>query len=246
MWRPSPHLTRAGLWSLATVAAAIALGACGGSSTPTVSIAAPSASAGSGGELQQTFVNVIRRVTPEVVQIQNPHGLGSGIVLDKQGDIVTNAHVVRGGGPYRVTSSNGRTYPAQLVGQFVPDDLAVIRASGASLPSATFAKSQSVQVGQIVLAIGNPLGLSSSVTNGIVSAVGRNVAEPDNVVLPNVVQTSAPINPGNSGGALVNLDGQVIGSRRWPPPTRSSAGARRPGSASRSRARSSPTSRGRS
>jgi S1-C subfamily serine protease len=98
-----------------------------------------------------------------------------------------------------------------LVGSFTPDDLAVVHAAGASLPSATFARSGAVQDGDIVLAIGNPLGLRSSVTEGIVSALGRTVDEPNGVVLPDVIQTSAPINPGNSGGALVDLSGDVVG-----------------------------------
>jgi putative serine protease PepD len=194
--------------------AALGLSACGGSShqrssTPTVAISAQTS--GSAASLQQDFVSVIARDSPEVVQIENPHGLGSGIVFDGRGDIVTNAHVVAGGGPYQVTDSHGRKYSARLVGAFTPDDLAVVHVSGGSLHPATFAKSSSVHVGDIVLALGNPLGLRSSVTNGIVSAVGRTVGEPNGVVLPNVIQTSAPINPGNSGGALVNLQGQVVG-----------------------------------
>jgi S1-C subfamily serine protease len=199
---------------LAALAVALGVAACGGSGhnrTITVERSAPATGSSSGGNLQQAYVNVISRVTPEVVQIQNPQGLGSGVVFDSRGDIVTNAHVITGGGPFKVTSSKGKTYGARLIGRFVPDDLAVIRAQGGSLPHATFAKSRDVQVGEIVLAIGNPLGLRSSVTDGIVSAIGREVAEPNNVVLPSVVQTSAPINPGNSGGALVDLQGQVVG-----------------------------------
>jgi S1-C subfamily serine protease len=146
-----------------------------------------------------------------VVQISNPQGLGSGVVFDDRGDVVTNAHVVAGGGPLVVSDSRGHAYPATLVGSFVPDDVAVVRAQGASLRGATFAASGSLQVGDIVLAIGNPLGLRSSVTDGIVSALGRTVGEPNGVVLPDVIQTSAPINPGNSGGALVDLEGEVVG-----------------------------------
>jgi putative serine protease PepD len=195
------------------LAAPILLSACGGSATKTVTVtgdstAAPGAATGG---LQQSFISVIDKVSPEVVQISNPHGLGSGIVFDKAGDIVTNAHVVAGGGPLRVTDSHGRSYSAKLVGAFPEDDLAVVRANAASLPPATFAAGGSLHVGDIVLALGNPLGLRSSVTNGIISALGRTVGEPNQVVLPDVIQTSAPINPGNSGGALVNLRGQVVG-----------------------------------
>jgi S1-C subfamily serine protease len=194
------------------------LAACGGSHVKTVTVSgttggtvSPSGGAGAVAALQQDFVNVIQRVSPEVVQISTPSGLGSGVVFDNRGDVVTNAHVVAGGGPYTVTSFHGRRYSATLVGAFAPDDLAVVHANGASLRAAAFANSHALKVGEMVLAIGNPLGLRSSVTNGIISAVGRTVGEPNNAVLPNVIQTSAAINPGNSGGALVDLQGHVIG-----------------------------------
>ena len=133
------------------------------------------------------------------------------MVFDNRGDVVTNAHVVAGGGPFKVTDSRGHTYTATLVGAFAPDDLAVVRTQGASLRPATFADSRQLKIGDLVLAIGNPLGLRSSVTDGIISALGRTVPEGNGVVLPNVIQTSASINPGNSGGALVDLSGQVVG-----------------------------------
>ncbi len=108
--------------------------------------------------------------------------------------------------------ADGHRYPATLVGSYVPDDLAVITiGAGHALKPAIFADSSKVEVGDIVLAAGNPLGLQSSITDGIVSALGRNVSEGRGIVLPNVIQTSAPINPGNSGGALVDLAGRVIG-----------------------------------
>jgi putative serine protease PepD len=191
----------------------LGLVACGGSTTKTVvttSTTSASASSPASG-LQQSFASVIKRVGPAVVQISNPQGLGSGVVYDNKGDVVTNAHVVAGGGPLQVTDARGHTYSASLVGSFPPDDLAVVNAHGATLPSASFAASGTYQVGDIVLAIGNPLGLRSSVTDGIISALGRTVDEPTGAVLPNVVQTSAAINPGNSGGALVGLNGDVVG-----------------------------------
>jgi S1-C subfamily serine protease len=191
----------------------VALDACGGSTASVVTVSAQpaSASAPASAGLQQSFVAVIRRVAPSVVQISTPQGLGSGVVLDDRGDVVTNAHVVAGGGPLVVSDFRGHSYSATLVGSFVPDDVAVVRAERASLRGATFAASGTLQVGDIVLAIGNPLGLRRSVTDGIVSALGRTVGEPNGVVLPDAIQTSAPINPGNSGGALVNLEGQVVG-----------------------------------
>jgi S1-C subfamily serine protease len=146
------------------------------------------------------------------VQISQPGGLGSGIVFDTKRDIVTNAHVVGNAKKVTVTVSTGKTYPATVVGTFVPDDLALVRISTGSLPPpASFADSSKLAVGEIVLAIGNPLGLTSSVTDGIISALGRTQTEDTGATLANTVQTSAAINPGNSGGALVDLNAEVVG-----------------------------------
>jgi S1-C subfamily serine protease len=161
--------------------------------------------------LQRSFVSVVQTVSPSVVQIEDQIGLGSGIVFDSAGDIVTNNHVVSGGKSFTVTTSTGQRYSAKLVGSFPPDDLAVVRISGAHLEPASFADSSALQVGDLAIAIGNPLGLQSSVTNGIVSAFREAVQEPNNVTLPSVIQTTAAINPGNSGGALVDIEGRVIG-----------------------------------
>jgi S1-C subfamily serine protease len=182
-----------------------------------ISLATSSTSSGAtdgkvaGVALQGSFVNVVQSVSPSVVQIEDQTGLGSGIVFDSSGDIVTNNHVVTGATSLTVTTSTGKRYPAKLVGAFPPDDLAVIRVSGAGLKPATFADSSKLQVGDVALAIGNPLGLQSSVTEGIVSAFRQAVQESNNVTLPSVIQTSAAINPGNSGGALVDIEGRVIG-----------------------------------
>src|SRR4051812_3828114 len=161
--------------------------------------------------LQNAFVSVYRKVSPSVVQIQTSEGLGSGIVFDTKGDVVTNAHVVGAAKTFTVTTSTGKQFKASLVGTFEADDLAVIKVSGASLHPATFADSSKLRVGDLAMAIGNPLGLQSSVTQGIVSALGRQEPEGNGVVLQNAIQTSAAINPGNSGGALVNIGGSVIG-----------------------------------
>jgi putative serine protease PepD len=193
------------------VAAIIAGAAIAGASLAT----SPSSSATdrtvAGAALQGSFVNVVQSVSPSVVQIEDETGLGSGIVFDRRGDIVTNNHVVTGATAFIVTTSTGKRYPAKLVGAFPPDDIAVIRVSGARLKPATFADSSTLQVGDLTIAIGNPLGLQSSVTNGIVSAFRQATQEPNNVTLPSVIQTSAAINPGNSGGALVDIEGRVIG-----------------------------------
>jgi putative serine protease PepD len=160
---------------------------------------------------QEAFVLVVKTVSPSVVQIENSTGLGSGVVFDTAGNIVTNAHVVGTAKTFTVTTSSGTRYSAKLVGSFPPDDLAVVKVSRATLKPAVFADSSKLQVGDIALAIGNPLGLRSSVTEGIVSAIRGAVSEGNGHTLPSVVQTSAAINPGNSGGALVDLDGRVIG-----------------------------------
>jgi putative serine protease PepD len=168
--------------------------------------------------VQNAFVSVIGRVKPSVVEIRTSSGLGSGVVFDSAGDIVTNAHVVGDSTRFEVLLSNSASrLSATLVGRYAPDDLAVIKVSGAKdLHPAAFGNSAKLKVGELVLAIGNPLGLAGSVTEGIVSAVGRTVSEPaepgsPGATLPNTIQTSAAINPGNSGGALVDLAGQVVG-----------------------------------
>jgi putative serine protease PepD len=183
-------------------------GAPGASAVPTASAPASPAIAGA---LQNDFVNVVKRVSPSVVVIETANGLGSGIAFDAKGDIVTNDHVVAGSTKFKVTLADGRSVARTLVGEYPAGDLAVIHVTGANLLPATFGDSSNLAVGDIVLAVGNPLGLQGSVTQGIVSAVGRKVPESRAVTLANVIQTSAEINPGNSGGALVDLGGNVVG-----------------------------------
>ena len=184
------------------------LAGCGGDDNTR---AAPVAVTGGAEALQRQFVDVVDHVSPQVVQIQTSVGLGSGIVYDKRGDIVTNAHVAGNSGKFLVTLSDGNRHTASLVGSDPANDLAVIRLNGATPTPATFADSSGVRSGDIVFAIGNPLGLQSSVTQGIVSSLNRRVGEGNGVTLSNVIQTSAEINPGNSGGALVDLSGRVVG-----------------------------------
>jgi S1-C subfamily serine protease len=163
------------------------------------------------GGLQAKFTTIVRTVSPQVVEIRTSTALGSGIVYDSRGDVVTNAHVVGTATKVTVRLSDGSTHPATLVGAAKGNDLAVVRLSGLAPRPATFADSSKLQVGDIALAIGNPLGLASSVSQGIVSSTGRTVSEGNGVTLNSAIQTSAAINPGNSGGALVNLSDQVIG-----------------------------------
>ena len=161
--------------------------------------------------LQSQMVSVIKQLTPAVVVIETDQGLGSGVIYDTAGHIVTNAHVVGTSKTFKVTLSSGKVYTGTLVGSFTPDDIAVIKISAPGLTPAVFGDSSQLAVGDFVLAMGDPLGLQSSVTEGIVSALGRQVSEPTGNALPDAIQTSAAINPGNSGGALVDLNGQVVG-----------------------------------
>jgi S1-C subfamily serine protease len=167
--------------------------------------------------LEQHYEQVVKAVLPSVVQIDTDSGLGSGVIYDNKGNIVTNAHVVAGASRVTVITATGKkALPATLVGQYAPDDLAIVRVNGAALKPARFGDSSRLTVGEIVLAMGNPLGLSGSVTSGIISAVERTVSSPREGAFPGAtiagaVQTSAPINPGNSGGALVTLENEVIG-----------------------------------
>jgi S1-C subfamily serine protease len=157
---------------------------------------------------------VVRKVLPSVVQIRTPSGLGSGVVLDDKGNIVTNAHVAGNATSFQVQRADDpRPREARLVGSYPAGDLAVIRVDDPSgLTPASFGDSRQAKAGDVVLAVGNPLGLSSSVTEGIISATGRTVTEDSpGAALSDAIQTSAPINPGNSGGALVTTSGQVIG-----------------------------------
>jgi len=204
--------------SVALVSGCSASGSSGRSETPTTQ-AAQAVVQKSGNDLQSDYQKVIRDVLPSVVQIEAGSTLGSGVVYDDKGRIVTNAHVVGDEKTFKVTTANSQdTLTAKLVYSYPDQDLAVIKLDKVpdGLRAAAFADSSKVEVGQLVLAMGSPLGLSSSVTQGIVSATGRTVSEGSSdgdtgATIPNMVQTSAAINPGNSGGALANLEGQVIG-----------------------------------
>ena len=212
----------------AVLAAVLGLGGAGllsgcsssSSSNSSSSSSGSTSSATTGGaSLQANYESVISTVMPSVVQITSDSELGSGIIVDSKGDIVTNNHVVAGSTDYKVTlSTSSQTYDAKVVNRFPQGDLAVIKITDppSDLKPATFADSSKAAVGEIVLAMGNPIGLSSSATNGIISATGRTVTEPQSANTPaatltDMIQTSAPINPGNSGGALVDLTGAIVG-----------------------------------
>ncbi|GIG65214.1 S1C family serine protease [Phytomonospora endophytica] len=168
--------------------------------------------------LQENYQQVVEKVLPSVVEITTAEGLGSGIIYDDAGHVVTNAHVVGSATTFEVTPAvGGDTLEATLVASYPAEDIAVIQVRG-DLPGspATFADSTQLKVGQIVLAMGNPLGLTGSVSQGIVSAVGRTeterrTADSPGATLADMIQTTAAINPGNSGGALADLAGNVVG-----------------------------------
>ena len=161
---------------------------------------------------------VIAKVRPAVVEVnvttQQGGAIGSGVIIDGRGYIVTNNHVVNGAQSMTVTLYDGTNLQAQLVGTDPADDLAVVKITPPSkgLTVATIGDSSKLQVGQDVMAIGNPLGITQTVTKGIISALGRNVSEGQGgATIPNAIQTDAPINPGNSGGALVDMQGNLVG-----------------------------------
>ncbi|XCM32655.1 trypsin-like peptidase domain-containing protein [Streptomyces parvus] len=223
-----PSRSRARRLLLPLSAAVCALALAGGCSGTGPAAPAPEASASGTAQgavkrapddLENAYQGVINDVLPSVVQIDASEGLGSGIVYDDKGHIVTNAHVVGDEKTFKVSVATGEAVlDASLVSSYPEQDLAVIKLDEVpdGLRAAEFGDAEKVEVGQIVLAMGSPLGLSSSVTQGIVSALGRTVSESRSgggtgATIANMVQTSAAINPGNSGGALVNLDSQVIG-----------------------------------
>ncbi len=146
-------------------------------------------------------------------QFEESDSVGSGFIISKEGYIVTNYHVVRGAKKITITLLNGDTYEAQYIGGDEELDIAVIKISPKKdLPVIEFGDSDKLQVGEWVIAIGNPLGFQHTVTVGVVSAVGRKIPKPDGSgYYTNLIQTDAAINPGNSGGPLLNIYGQVIG-----------------------------------
>jgi putative serine protease PepD len=144
---------------------------------------------------------------------QEVQQLGSGFVIDTQGHIVTNDHVIAGGSDIRISFGSGRSYPAKVVGADPASDLAVlqVQAPKSLLHPLAFARSSGIQPGDPVYAIGNPFGLDRTMTAGIVSAVGRDIQAPDGRTIPNAIQTDTAINHGNSGGPLLDVSGRVVG-----------------------------------
>ena len=157
--------------------------------------------------LRQFFGNQI----PQIKQPpQIERGLGSGVIVESNGTILTNNHVVDGASQVKVDLPDKRTFDAKIIGTDAASDLAILKIEAANLPTLTLGDSDKVRVGDVVLAIGNPLGLRQTVTSGIISAKGRQTGLSDGS-FEDFLQTDAPINQGNSGGALVDLDGELVG-----------------------------------
>lgn len=162
----------------------------------------------------RAVIGVVGTVGPAVVSVsgrEGSAGMGSGFLLTPDGYVLTNSHVVHGRQKLQARTQEGDTLAADLVGDDPATDLAVVRVAAGDLPFAELGNSETLQVGQLVIAMGNPLGFQSTVSTGVVSALGRAMRGEQGRLIENIIQHTAPLNPGNSGGPLVDSRGRVVG-----------------------------------
>lgn len=223
---PTPHVVGVARAAQPTATATTARAKPANPPSPSPTSVPPTAATNTSGAALPTITAVADAVRPAVVfiavegvtadQFFQPvpvSGVGSGVIYDPNGFILTNNHVIENARTIRVVLPDGRDFPARLVGRDPQTDLAVLKIDGQNLPTAPLGNSDQLRIGEWVIAIGNALGLEGgpTVTVGVVSALGRSIEVPNGAVLENLIQTDAAINPGNSGGPLINLKGEVVG-----------------------------------
>jgi S1-C subfamily serine protease len=167
-----------------------------------------------------TIIDAISKVKTSVVKIETYKqqdnkqvnaGTGSGFLFSSDGYLFTNSHVIRNSSQIQIKLHDGSQYPAHLIGQDADTDLAILKTSAMEFKPAALGDSGGLQIGQLVIAIGNPLGFQHTVTAGVVSALGRSLPSQSGRMMDGMIQTDAALNPGNSGGPLINANGEVIG-----------------------------------